>query len=144
MPKMMDDKQIKGRNCEFLFSGNTMACKWMDDWSVLLLSSALEGMNGILSVQGREKGSKTKSLVPCTKVAKICNSSMGGVEVINQRTAAYRLVRKSYLTFYLQIFFDLMDIAFVISCLIYNMKHPNKLPLLDYKIVVAKKLMQYN
>ena len=64
---------------------------------------------------------------------------MGRVEVIDQGTAAYRLVRKSYLTFYLQIFFDLMDIAFVISCLIYNMKHPNKLPLLDYKIVVAKK-----
>ena len=101
-------------------------------------------MNGILSVQGREKGSKTKSLIPCPKVANICNSSMGGVEVIDQRTAAYRLVRKSYLTFYLQIFFDLMDIAFVISCLIYNMKHPNKLPLLDYKIVVAKKLIQYN
>ena len=139
MPKMMDDKKIKGRNCEFLFSGNTMACKWMDDWSVLLLSLALEGMNGILSVQRREKGSKTKSLVPSPKVVKLCNSSMGRVEVMDQRTAAYRLVRKSYLTFYLQIFFDLMDIAFVISCLNYNMKHPNKLPLLDYKIVVAKK-----
>ena len=144
MPKMIDDKQIKRRNCEFLFSGNTVTCKWMDDWSVLLLSSALERMNGILSVQRRENGSKTKSLVPCPKVVKLCNSSMGGVEVIDQRTAAYRLVRKSYLIFYLQIFFDLMDIVCVISCLIYNMKHPNKLPLLDYKIVVAKKLIQYN
>ena len=115
MPKMMDNKQIKGRNCEFLFSGNTMACKWMDDWSVLLLSSALEGMNGILSVQRGENGSKTKSLVPCPKVVKLCNSSMGGVEVIDQCTAAYRLVRKSYLVFYLQIFFDLMDIVCAIS-----------------------------
>ena len=121
-----------------------MACKWIDNRSVLLLSSALEGMNDILSVQRREKSSKTKSLVPCPKVVKLCNSSMDGVEVIDQRTAAYRLVRKSYLIFYLQIFFDLMDIACVISCLIYNMKHPNKLPLLDYKIVVAKKLIQYN
>ena len=111
MPKMIDDKQIKRRNCEFLFSGNTVTCKWMDDWSVLLLSSALERMNGILSVQRRENGSKTKSLVPCPKVVKLCNSSMGGVEVIDQRTAAYRLVRKSCLIFYLQIFFDLMDIA---------------------------------
>ena len=144
MPKMIDDKQIKRRNCEFLFSGNTVTCKWMDDWSVLLLSSALERMNGILSVQRRENGSKTKSLVPCPEVVKLCNSSMGGVEVIDQRTAAYRLVRKSYLIFYLQIFFDLMDIACVISCLIYSMKHPNKLPLLDYKNVVAKKLIQYN
>ena len=69
---------------------------------------------------------------------------MGGVEVIDQCTAAYRLVRKSYLIFYLQIFFDLMDIVCAISWLIYNMKDPNKLPLLDYKIVVAKKLNQYS
>ena len=69
------------RNCEFLFSGNIMTCKWMDDLSVLLLSSALEGMNDILSVQRREKSSKTKSLVPCPKVVKLCNSSMDGVEV---------------------------------------------------------------
>ena len=128
----------------FLFYGNTMACKWMDDWSVLLLSSALEGMNGILSVQRGENGSKPKSLVPCPKVVKLCNSSMGGVEVIGQRAAAYRLVRKSYVIFYLRIFFDLMDIACVITYLIYNVKHPNKLPLLDYKIVVAKKLIQCN
>ena len=130
---------MKGGNCEFLFYGNTMACKWMDDWSVLLLSSALEGMNGILSVQRGEKGSKTNSLVPCPKVVKLCNSSMGGVEVMDQRTAAYRLVRKSYVIFYLRIFFDLMDIARVISYLIYNVKHPNKLPFLEYKIAVAKK-----
>ena len=144
MPKIMDDKQMIGGNCVFLFYGNTMACKWMDDWSVLLLSSALEGMNGILSVQRGEKGSKTKSLVPCPKVVKLCISSIGGVEVMNQRTAAYRLVRKSYVIFYLQIFFDLMDIACAISYLIYNVKHSHKLPLLDYKIVVAKKLIQYN
>ena len=101
-------------------------------------------MNNILSAKRREKGSKTKSLVPCPKVAKLCNSSMGGVEVMDQRTAAYRLVRKSYVIFYLRIFFDMMDIACVIGYLIYNVKHPNKLPLLDYKIVVAKKLIQYN
>ena len=27
MPKMIDDKQIKRGDCEFLFSGHTMACK---------------------------------------------------------------------------------------------------------------------
>ena len=78
MPKMIEDKQIKRRDCKFLFSGNTMTCKWMDNWSVLLLSSALEGMNNILSVRRKEKGSKTKSLVPCPKVVKLYNSGMGG------------------------------------------------------------------
>ena len=79
MPKMINDKQVEKRDCEFLFSGNKRACKWMDNRSVLLLSSALEGMNDILSVQRREKGSKTKSLVPCPKVVKLYNSGMGGI-----------------------------------------------------------------
>ena len=111
---------------------------------MLLLSPALEGMNDILSVQRREKGSKTKSSVPCPKVVKLYNSGMGGVDLVDLRTAAYRLDRKSSVRFYLRILFDLTDIACVNSYLIYNMKHPNKLSLLDYKIVVAKNLIQYH
>ena len=65
---MIDDKKMKRRNCEFFFSGNTMACKWKGNQAVLLLSSGLEGMNHILSVQRREKGLKTKSLVLALKV----------------------------------------------------------------------------
>ena len=144
MPKMINDKQMKRGYCESLFSGNTIVCKWMDNWSVLILSSALEGMNDILSVQRRERGSKTKSSVPCPKVAKVYNSSMGTVDLMEQRTAAYCLGRKTSVRFYLRIFSDLMDIACVNSYLIYNMKHPNKLSLLDYKIIVAKNLIQYH
>ena len=109
---------------------------------MLFLSSALGGMNGILSVQRREKGSNTKSSVPCTKFVNIYNSGMDGVDLMDQRTAAYCLDRKSFVRFYLRIFFDLMDIACVNSYLIYNMKHPNKLFLLDYKVVVAKNIIQ--
>ena len=143
MPKKMNDKRMKRGDCEFLFSGNTMACKWMDNRSVLLLSSALEGMNDILSVQRTEKGSKTKSLVPCPKIVKLYDSGMGGVDLINRRTAAYRLDQTSSVIFYLRIFFHLMHIACVNSYFIYNRKHPNKLPLLHYKIVVATNLIQY-
>ena len=99
MPKMIYDKQMKRGDCEFLFSGNTMACKWMDNWSVLLLSSALEGMNDILSVQRREKGSTTKSSVPCPKVVKLYNSGMGRVDLMDQRPAAYRLDESHLLDF---------------------------------------------
>ena len=59
-------------------------------------------------------------------------------------TAPYHLDRKSSVSFYLRIFFDLMDIACVNSYLIYNMNHPNKLSLLDYKVLVAKNLIQYH
>ena len=135
---------MKRGDCEFLFSGNTMACKWMDNWSVLLLSSALERMNDILSVQRREKGSMTKYSLPCPKVVKLYNSSMSGVDLMDQHTAVYRLGWKSSVRFSLRIFFDLMDITCANSYLIYNMRHPNKLSFLGYKIVVAKNLIQYH
>ena len=150
MLNMINDKQTKRGDCEFLFSGNTMACKRMDTRSVLLLSYAFEGMNDILSVQRRQKHLKLKtqplnpffsseliichsflpfihSSVPCPKVVKLYNSGMGEIDLMDQRTAAYRLDRKSSVRFYLRILFDLMDIACVNYYLIYNMKHPNKL-----------------
>ena len=64
--------------------------------------------------------------------------------IMDQGTAAYRLDRKSSVRFCLRVFFDLMDIAYVNSYIIYNMKHPNKLSLLDYKIVVTKNIIQYH
>ena len=66
IPKLINDKQMNWGDCEFFFSGNATTCKWMDNRSVLLLSSApaLEGMNDILSAHRREKGSNTKSSVP--------------------------------------------------------------------------------
>ena len=63
---------------------------------------------------------------------------------MDQHTAADHLDRKSSVGFCLCIFFDLMDIACVNSYPIYNMNHPNKLLFLDYKIAVAKNLIQYN
>ena len=90
---------------------------------MLLLSSALEGMIDILSVQRREKGSEIMSSVPFTNVIKLYNSGMSGVELMDQRTAAYCLDRKSSVRFYLRIFFDLVDNACFNSYLIYNIKH---------------------
>ena len=99
MPKMIDDKHMKRGDCEFHFSGNIMACKWMDNRSVLLLSPAFEGKNDILSVQRRQKGSKTKSSVPCRKVLKLYNTGLGGVGLMDQRTALYSMDRSHLLGF---------------------------------------------
>ena len=103
-------------------------------------------MNYILSVQRREKGSKTKSSVPCPKIVKLYNIGMSGFDVMDQCTLLPHIIwiEKSSVSFYLRIFFDLMDIACVNSYLIYNMNHPNKLSLLDYKVLVAKNLIQYH
>ena len=61
---------------------------------------------------------------------------MGGVDLMDQWTAAYQLDRKSSVCSYLRIFFDLLDIACVNSFLVYNMNHSKQLTLLDYKIVI--------
>ncbi len=67
---------------------------------------------------------------------------MGGVDLLDQHVANYRLDRKSKFRFYLRIFFDLMDIAVTNAFIVFNTKYPEKkFTLLDYKIVVAKSLI---
>ena len=66
MPKMLYNKKMKRRDCERLYLENVMACKWMDNRSVLLASTAFEGMDDISSVQRREKGFATKFAILCS------------------------------------------------------------------------------
>ena len=73
----------------------------MDNWCVLLASTALEGMDVVLSVQSREKTSVTKSAIPCPTLVKLNNNGRGRFDLIDQRTAAYQLDRKSSVRFYL-------------------------------------------
>ena len=86
----------------------------------------------------------TKSAIPCPTVVKLCNNGMGGIDLMDQQTAAYQLDRKSSVRFCLRIFFDLLDIACVNSFLVYNMKHPKQLIFLDCKIVIAKNLIRWH
>ena len=51
---------------------------------------------------------------------------MRGVDLMRKRTAICCLDRKSFVRFYLHIFFDLTNIACVTSYLIYNMKYPKE------------------
>ena len=48
-------------------------------------------------------------------IIKVYNNSMDGVDITDQKTAAYRLSRKSKYHFYLSMLFDLMDITHVNS-----------------------------
>ena len=96
---MIVDKQLKIGDCEFLLSGKTMACKWMDNWLVLLLSYALEEINDILSAQRIQKCSKTKSQLPCPKFVNLCNSGIGGVDLMDQPTASYIWIESHLLDF---------------------------------------------
>ena len=67
------------------------------------------------------------------------NNNMGGVDLMDQRTAAYKLDRKAFSgRYYLRLFFDLMEVACVNAHLVYKSLELRGMELLDYKIVVSK------
>ena len=142
MPKLKDDKKMVRGETDFQFSKNVICCKWFDNKPVLLLATNIEGMGGTSNVMRRTKGSATKALTPVSRpnIIKMYNTSMGGVDFIDQKTAAYRLDPKSKFRFYLRMFFDLIDIAILNSHTVYTMLG-NSISSLDFKIVVAKSLM---
>ena len=96
-------------------------------------------MDGTSNVMRGTKCSATKTPVSSTNIIKMYNASMVGVDVINQKTAAYQLNHKRKFRFYLSMFFDV--IAIVNSHIAYT-KLGNSIFLLDFKIVVAKSLIR--
>ena len=66
---------------------------------------------------------------------------MGGVDIMDQKTAAYRLGHKSKYHFHLRIFFDLIDVTYVTSHIVY-IKIGKDISLLNFKKVVANTLIQ--
>ena len=67
---------------------------------------------------------------------------MDGVDLLNQKAAAYKLDRKSSgERYYLRLLFDLMDISVVNLHISYKELNPKEMKLLDFKIVLAKSLV---
>ena len=62
------------------------------------------------------------------------NNGKGGVDIMNQETAAYRLNRKRKYCFYMRMFFDLIDFTLVKSHTVYT-KLGNDISLMNFKIV---------
>ena len=88
------------------------------------------------------KGQNAKIPVPCPEIIKDYNYGMSGVDLLDQKTAAYKLdCKSSGGRYYLRLFFDLMDISVVNSYAIYKVMYPKGMELLDFKIVLAKSLI---
>ena len=133
---------MKRGDCEFLFSGNTMACKWMDNRSVLLLPWK-EWMT-YYQVRGEKRVQRTSLWFLVLRLSRFTIAAW--VELILWTSILPHIFcMESHLLDFTSAFsLILIDISFVNSYLIYNMKHPSKLFLLDYKIVIAKNLIQYH
>ena len=137
MPEMPVDRKMKKGDCEYLHSDKVSCCKWLDRRSETILFSNVEGMATTFTVPRRQKGSASKIQVPCPDVTKMYNKGIGGVDLIDQRAAAYHLDRKSTIRFYLRIFINLVDEVCANSYIVYSMMHPNDLTLLDFKAIVS-------
>ena len=76
-----------------------------------------------------------QTLSKCTK------KGMDGVDLTDKKATAYHLDAKSTIRFYLRIMFDLMDVAYANSYIVYNMMHSNDLTLIHCKTVVSTYLI---
>jgi hypothetical protein len=142
MPDLPNDKDMSRGDTHFQYADRVVACKWYDNRGVVLLAANTDGVDEMTSVGRRKKGAATKTIVPCPQMIKRYNAGMGGVDLLDQRTAAYRLDRKSTHRFYLRIFFDLMDIACVNAYIVYATLNPESaMTLLDFKISLSRSLI---
>ena len=107
-----------------------------------MVGTCLEECDKILTVLRRVKRQSAKIPVPCPEIIKDYNSGMGGVDLLDQKTAAYKLDHKSSGgRYYLRLLYDLMDISVVNSQIICKELNPKEMELLDFKIVLTKSLV---
>ena len=139
---MKKDKDMKRGNVDFQYANTVVAVKWFENCGVTIAGTCLEECDKISTVSRRAKGQSAKISVPCQEIIKGYNSGMGGVDLLDEKTVAYRLDCKSSSgRYYLRLFFDLMDISVVNSHIIYKELNPKGMELLDFKIVLAKSLV---
>ena len=146
MPILKEDKAMERGDVDFHFSDNVTAMKWFDNKSVTLVATNLEGSAALSNVHRRKKGQKNKVPIPCPEAVKQYNAGMGGVDLMDQKCAAYHLDRKSSSgRYYLRLFFDIMDMACVNAHVIYKDLNPKGMELLDFKQVISKNMIgHYN
>ena len=112
---------------------------WWGDKPGLLLATNIKGIEGTSNVMRRTKGSATKTPELWPNIIKTNNASMGGIDVIDQKTATYKLDCKSKFRCCLRMFLHLIDIAIANSHIVYT-KLGTSISLLDFKIIIAKSL----
>ena len=71
-----------------------------------MLFSNVKGMTSTLVVLWLQKESASKIQVPFSDVIKMYKQGMGGVDLVNQRTAAYNVDHKSSVSSCLRVVFN--------------------------------------
>ena len=125
MAIMKKDEDMKRRNIDFQYANNVVAVKCFDNHGVAIVGTCLEEYNKVSTVTRIDKGQSANIPVRCPEIIKDSNSSLGGVDLLNQNTAADELDRKSSGgRYYLRLFFNLIDIFVVNSRAICKVLYP--------------------
>ena len=131
---MKKDKDVKSGYIDFQYANNVVTVKWFHNRGVAKVGSCLEEFNKVSTITCIVKGQSAKTLATCPETFKDYDSCMGGVDLLDQKTTAYELDRKSSGgRYYLRLFFDLMDIPVVNSHAIYRVLYPKGTELLVSK-----------
>ena len=84
---MKQDKDMKRYDINFQYANNVVAVKWFDNRGATMVCTCLEKCNKVSTGTRRVKLQRTKILVLCPKIIKFHNSFLGGVDLLNQKTA---------------------------------------------------------
>ena len=100
------------------------------------------GRNNIYINRAKKiEGFLSKIPVNCPSDITLCNSQMGGLELMDQLKSAYQLDRRLKFQFYLSLFFDLFDVALADSFIVFKKLENKDLTLKEFKICIALKLI---
>ena len=85
---MKKDIDIKRGDIDFQYGNNVVVVKWFDNRGVTMVGTCLEECNKVSTVTRRVKAQKAKIPIPFSEIIKDYNSSIGGVDLLDQKLAA--------------------------------------------------------
>ena len=92
---LKNDNDMKRGDLDFQNANNVVPAKWFGNRGVTMIGTCLEECDKISTVSCRVKGQSAKLPVPCPEIIKDYNSGTSGVDLLDQKTAVYKLDRKS-------------------------------------------------
>lgn len=141
MPSLKIDKEMVRGEHDWLSCQGVSATKWMDNKSVLLLSS-VHDPRSVQMIERGVKGSKDKLKVSCPSVIREYNQYMGGVDQCDQMKVTYQVDRRSKFRFYLRVFFDFLDISVVNSKIVYDkIESTMAMSSMDFRFSLARSMI---
>ena len=100
-------------------SGRITCCQWKDKRAVTLLSNFLSPFDSTTKKR-RQKGHQDREEINVPIMVKMYNYYMGGVDLADQLKECYEIDHRAKYTYYLRLFFDMIDTAVCNSFIVFK------------------------